>query len=73
MQSKFDENFQQLNLSIKRERDDKLRAQKLKKSYMKKKSTKKDQGFSSPTKKNKNIFSSKSEKAVFSLSKKTFF
>ena len=73
MQSKFDENFQQLNLSIKRERDDKLRAQKLKKSYMKKKSTKKDQGFSSPTKKNKNIFSSKSEKTVFSLSKKTFF
>ena len=68
MQTKFDDNLQQIN--VKRERDDKLRAQKLKKNFMKKKTIKEDHIFSSPSKKTKNIFNYQSEKSVFHINKK---
>jgi hypothetical protein len=68
MQKKFDDNLQQIN--VKRERDDKLRAQKLKKSFMKKKTIKEEHIFSSPSKKTKNIFNYQSEKSVFHINKK---
>ena len=68
MQTKFDDNFQQLN--VKRERDDKLRAQKLKKSFMRKKTIKEDNVFSSPSRKTKNFFNYQSEKSVFHINKR---
>ena len=74
MQSQFDENLEQV--IIKGERDDKLRAQKLKRSYYKKHSSKKyEHKFSSkfPTRKKANVFSYKSQKTLFrSTHKKTF-
>lgn len=72
MQSQFDENSEQIH--IKRERDDKLRAQKLKRSYYKKHSSKKyEPKFSSPTKKKNSPFAYKSEKIIFnSMNKKTY-
>ena len=72
MQSQFDENSEQIH--IKREREDKLRAQKIKRSYFKKHSSKKfEQKLSSPTKKKNNPLLYKSQKTVFnSMNKKTF-
>ena len=64
LQTKFDDNLQQV--TIKRERDDKLKAQKLKKSFMKKKSNKLDKNIFSPVK--KNLY--QSEKVIFNSNRK---
>ena len=70
MEAKFDDNFN--HLDIKRERDDKLRAKKLKRSFIQKKSFSKYHEKTdniTPLKRSKNDFLYRSEKAVFSRMK----
>ena len=70
MEAKFDDNFN--HLDIKRERDDKLRAKKLKRSFIQKKSFSKYHEKTdniTPLKRSKNGFLYRSEKAVFSRMK----
>ena len=69
METKFEDNSPQIN--VKREREDKLKAQKLKKTFLRGKSIKPEKNnFSSPSKKTKNFYSYQSEKGVFSINKR---